>query len=181
MSTDLPASAPDQPGDQGDQASRLQLENEESVGRAARAGHVFGSDSYEVHPRTVGALDLDPEVDDGSDDPVYGGGRSVTDGPTEARSLAMTGLTEDGAAMLVEEAGDLVDLDEDDLAHEPDETAAEDLDALIDVFDPGHDPDDLGDPDGYGVPPAADGASAAVDQSRLRDPVHDWTDDQSAG
>lgn len=33
---------------------------------------------------------------------------------------------------------------------------AEDLDALIDVLPPTHDPDDPSDPDGYGVPPSDD-------------------------
>jgi hypothetical protein len=61
----------------------------------------------------------------------------------------------------------------DELAPVDDETAAEDLDALIDVLDLGHDPDDPQDPDGYGVPPAPDGGSAVVDQAELRDPVDD--------
>ncbi|HET7901346.1 MAG TPA: hypothetical protein VFL59_09175, partial [Candidatus Nanopelagicales bacterium] len=51
-----------------------------------------------------------------------------------------------------------------------DESDAEDLDALV-GDDLGHDLDDPLDPDGYGVPPAADGASAVIDLSELRDPV----------
>ena len=53
---------------------------------------------------------------------------------------------------------------------------AEDEDALIDVLDLGHDLDDPQNPDGYGVPPAPDGGSAAFDLAELRDPVDDKGD-----
>jgi hypothetical protein len=108
--------------------------------------------------------------------------------------LSMTGLAEDGAAVAIDEggtlaeeptpagidpvAGDLDALGDDlppleDLPPVDDQAAAEDVDALIDGLDSGHDPDDPQDPDGYGVPPAPDGGSAAVEQADLRDPVDD--------
>ena len=46
------------------------------------------------------------------------------------------------------------DITADDLSSVDDERSAEDVDALIDVLDLGHDLDDPQDPDGYGVPPA---------------------------
>jgi len=55
----------------------------------------------------------------------------------------------------LEELEDLDLLDE-ELGPLDDETAAEDLDALTDVFASTHDPDDPRDPDGYGVPPGPD-------------------------
>lgn len=97
--------------------------------------------------------------------------------------LVMTGLDEDGAATAVDEGstvddaatpfeqdGDPAELDAELVPG--DEGDAEDLDALTGTgLD--HDLDDPQDPDGYGVPPARDGAGAAVDQAALRDPVDD--------
>ena len=186
MSELIPPAVVDEPaGDQADQASRLQAYEEQTAIQAALDGEVHGTDAYvEDRPPEVDVLEgpevLDAEGADASDDPVHGGGMPVTD-PEEAAldeldddasapDLAMTGLAEDGAAMAVDEGGTLAedsaasvfeaDGDPDVLTEElvpvDAETAAEDLDALIDVLDLGHDLDDPQDPDGYGVPPAPD-------------------------
>jgi len=165
-------------GDLGDQASRLQME-EEQAANARLDERVYGNDSS-VDLVTNEEMDLDPKVVDGSDDPVFGGGMPFTD-PEEAafsssrdelleRELAMTGLDEDGAAMIVDEEAS------EDLLSVDDETAAEDIDALIDVFDVGHDPDDPLDPDGYGVPPGPGTSDGAFHEAEFRDPIHEASD-----
>jgi hypothetical protein len=167
MSEQLPFRVPDEPaGDMADQAFRLQMAQEQAAIRAALAGDVRGTDAYDDRPATIEPLEgpdvLDADAVEGSDDPLHGGGTPITD-PGQATlhdprdgsldpELSMTGLAEDGAAIAIEEGGTL---------------EAEDASTL------GHDPDDPQDPDGYGVPPAPDGGSAAVDQTELRDPVDD--------
>lgn len=200
MSEQLPPPAVDEPrGDQADQASRLQMEEEQAAIRAALAGDVHGTDAYEGPGQAVDVLEgpepLDAEGADASDDPVYGGGMPATDpgetalatGADADPDLAMTGVAEDASAYAVDEGGTVVDdgaaprFEEDgdpdilgeDLPSVDDESAAEDLDALIDVLDLGHDLDDPQDPDGYGVPPDPQGGSAVVDEAELRDPVDD--------
>ena len=203
MSEQFPTAVPDEPaGDLADQASRLQMAEEQEAIRAALAGDVHASDEYEDRPAAIDVLE-GPDVTEGdsvdaSDDPVYGGGMPVTD-PDEAAldepddaagDLAMTGLDEAGAAMAVDEGATVVDEgagppfeqdgDPDYAEGVPDRvgegSAAEDEDALIDVLDLGHDLDDPQNPDGYGVPPAPDGGSAAFDLAELRDPVDDKGD-----
>lgn len=184
-------------GDAADQASLLQMEEEQAAIDAALAGDVHGTDSYDRLAGIdvlEGPEPLDADSVDASDDPVYGGGGPVTD-PEEAAfagddrldpDLAMTGMVEDSEPMAVDEGGTVVDelapqfeddgdpdVPGEDILPVDDETAAEDLDALIDVLDLGHDPDGPQDPDGYGVPPARDGGTAVVDQAELRDPVAD--------
>ena len=85
---------PDEPsGDQADQASRLQMIEEQEAISAALGGQVHGSDAYddraEVGEPLEGPDPLDAESADASDDPLYGGGLSVND-PGEA------GLNENG-------------------------------------------------------------------------------------
>ena len=189
MTEQLPPPPPDEPaGDAGDQASRLQMAEEQEAIRAALAGRVHGTDALEDRGVAIAPLEgpdvLDGDAVEASDDPVHAGGMPVTD-LGEARpdleasvdiALSMTGLGEDGAAMALEEgssvSGDAPpDADELDeatgAATDPgldaelgpvDPTAAEDLDALVDTVPPTHDPDDPEDPDGYGVPPAPDTA-----------------------
>lgn len=201
MTEQIPPATPDEPrGDMADQASRLQMEEEQAAIDAALAGDVYGTDAIEDRPAEIDVLE-GPEVTEGdsvdaSDDPVYGGGMPVTD-PGEADleaaneliegDASMTGLAEDGTATAVDEGGTLADgpsapfesdgdpdfIEDDDLDPLDDERAAEDLDALIDVEDLGHDLDDPQNPDGYGVPPAPDGGTAVIDQADLRDPVDD--------
>jgi hypothetical protein len=165
MPEQLPAPAPDEPrGDMGDQASRLQMAEEQAAIAAALAGDVHGSDALDDRSPVIDPLEgpdlIDGHAVDGSDDPVYGGGMPVIDpgeavlrapdGSSSDPDLAMTGLAEDGAAMAVDEGGSVSTM----TSELVDEDAAEDLDALLDVQDLGHDPDDPQDPDGYGVPPA---------------------------
>jgi hypothetical protein len=217
MSEQLPFTVRDEPsGDMGDQASRLQMAQEQAAIQAALAGEVDGTDAHEDRSAVIDVLEgpevLDGAAVDGSDDPVYGGGMPVTD-PAEAAAgasddaaldpdLAMTGFAQDGAAVAIEEGGSLTDepseagvdpvvgdLDSvgddlppvEDLPAVDQQASAEDVDALIDVLDPGHDPDDPQDPDGYGVPPAADGGTAAIDGAELRDPVEGRTDEGPIG
>lgn len=201
MTEHIPPPATDEPrGDMADQASRLQMEEEQAAIDAALAGDVHGTDAIEDRSPVIDVLEgpdaSDGESVDASDDPVYGGGMPVTD-PGEADlesageliegDLSMTGVAEDGTAMAVDEGGTVADssapafesdgdpdfIAGDDLEPLDDESAAEDLDALIDVDDLGHDLDDPQNPDGYGVPPAPDGGSAVLDQADLRDPVDD--------
>jgi hypothetical protein len=187
MSETMPGRPRDEPaGDMGDQASRLQMAQEQEAIRAALAGRVRGTDAIEDRSPFIEPLEgLDPlEADEveASDDPVHGGGMALSD-PEQAMTLrdhtaagnpdlAMTGLADDGAAMAVEEGSSLGgdpavrgfedDGDPDVLGEEllpvDDVQAAEDLDALDDLHEPSHDPDDPQDPDGYGVPPASDAA-----------------------
>lgn len=192
MTEELPPPASDEPlGDIADQATRLQMAEEQAAIAAALAGRVHGTDALDDRSPVVDPLEgpelADGEGADASDDPVYGGGTSVTE-PEQARiaelldaELSMTGLGDDGAVLAVDEGSTVEDtatgfeLDGDPGVLDPelvpaDESDAEDLDALV-GDDLGHDLDDPLDPDGYGVPPAADGASAVIDLSELRDPV----------
>src|SRR4051794_37564252 len=143
------------------------MAQEQEAIRAALSGRVRGTDALEERATTIEPLEgLDPldrsEVES-SDDPLHGGGMPVTD-PEESQTslnhealtsdLAMTGVAEDGAWMAIDEGGsaeeasgepgleELEDLDllDEELGPLDDETAAEDLDALTDVFASTHDP-----------------------------------------
>src|SRR3954447_19513606 len=113
MSEQVPGPILDEPtGDLGDQASRLQMAQEQEAIQAALSGRVRGTDALEERATTIEPLEgLDPldrsEVES-SDDPLHGGGMPVTD-PEESQTflnhealtsdLAMTGVAEDGAWM----------------------------------------------------------------------------------
>ena len=200
MSEQLRPVVPDEPtGDQADQASRLQMIQEQEAIQAALRGDVEGTDAYEdrvdVGEPLEGSDPIDAESADASDDPIHGGGMPVED-PGEVMGagsadewvgsdLAAIDQPGAGAAVAVDEGGTGTD-DPDASPFESDgdpdfageeltpvdsESAAEDLDALIDVMDLGHDPDDPADPDGYGVPPATDGGVAVIQEGRQRDPI----------
>jgi hypothetical protein len=83
MSDQIPAPAPDEPaGDIGDQAARLQMQEEQEAIQAALRGEVRGDDSLGDRSATgVDPLEgpdlVDPEALDASDDPVYGGGQPL--------------------------------------------------------------------------------------------------------
>jgi hypothetical protein len=156
MTEQVPVHPYDEPlGDSADQASMLQMVEEQAAIRAALEGRVEGTDAIEGRGALIEPLE-GPEAGDGegadaSDDPVYGGGSREGD-PAEVSSV---------------EAEERVGLHEVDLEADPDvldeeilpvdsSTEAEDLDALTDVLPPTHDPDDPQDPDGYGVAPADD-------------------------
>ena len=152
-------------GDMGDQASRLQAAAEREAIEAALAGRVHGTDAVEDHGPYVDPLEGTDPLDDGdeaSDDPLHGGGDLATDPMLSPASLVGEGAValDEGTSVVddvparFEEDGD-PDVDDDLLVAVDDETAAEDLDALLDVSGPAHDPDDPEDPDGYGVPPGA--------------------------
>ena len=114
MSEQFPTAVPDEPaGDLADQASRLQMAEEQAAIRAALAGDVHAGDEYGDRPAVIDVLE-GPDVTEGdsvdaSDDPVYGGGMPVTD-PGEADlesageliegDLSMTGVAEDGTLEL---------------------------------------------------------------------------------
>jgi len=196
MSEELPDPAYDEPaGDVGDQASRLQMAQEQEAIAAALAGRVHGTDELVDRGAVIEPLEgsdaLEGDSVEASDDPVHGGGISFADaegtasGLTDDESLdpdlAMMGLEEDGAAMALDEGSSVEDddaarafeqdgdpdvLDEEIVSLDDDETAAEDLDALIDVMPLGHDLDDPLDPDGYGVPPGPDVADDDEDAPR---------------
>lgn len=162
------AQEPDEvPGDMGDQASRLQAAAEREAIEAALAGRVHGTDAVEDRGPYVDPLEGRDPLDDGdeaSDDPLHGGGDDLaTSGPDAVLSPASlvgeeaTALEEgtsvvDDVPLRFEDDGD-PDVVDADLPPFDEETAAEDLDALVDVVEPTHDPDDPQDPDGYGVPP----------------------------
>jgi len=119
MSEQVPGPILDEPtGDLGDQASRLQMAQEQEAIQAALSGRVRGTDALEERATTIEPLEgLDPldrsEVES-SDDPLHGGGMPVTD-PEESQTslnhealtsdLAMTGVAEDGAWMAIDEGG----------------------------------------------------------------------------
>jgi hypothetical protein len=118
MPEQLPAPSPDEPrGDMGDQASRLQMAQEQAAIAAALAGVVHGSDAIEDRSSIIDPLEgpdpLDGQAVDGSDDSLYGGGMPVidpgesgvrtADDPLLVADLVMTGLLEDGAAMALDE------------------------------------------------------------------------------
>ena len=75
MSEQFPTAVPDEPaGDLADQASRLQMAEEQEAIRAALAGDVHASDEYEDRPAAIDVLE-GPDVTEGdsvdaSDDPV---------------------------------------------------------------------------------------------------------------
>lgn len=88
MTEQIPPLADDESqGDQADQASRLQMLEEQAAIQAALAGNVEGTDAlddrWEVGDALEGPDPLDGTEVDGSDDPVYGGGMPVLD-PSEA-------------------------------------------------------------------------------------------------
>ena len=124
MAEQVPPAVPDEPlGDLADQASRLQLAEEQAAISAALAGDVYGSDAHEDRSHVIEPLEgpelLDAEAVDASDDPVYGGGMPVTDpdeaglrGPDDASldlDRAMAGLAEEGTAVAVDEGGTVAD------------------------------------------------------------------------
>ena len=157
MTEQIPTQPYDEPaGDIGDQAQMLQMAEEQAAIRAALRGDVDGTDAIEGRDPRIENLEGPEAVDgaDASDDPVHGGG--LLDGDPER-------LADEAAERVGMSApdDDLTDSlpDDDVLAEELEpvdsSTEAEDLDALIDVLPPTHDPDDPQDPDGYGVPPAA--------------------------
>jgi hypothetical protein len=142
-------------------------------GRSAVVEPLEGPDVLEGE-----AVDGSDDPVHGGGMPVTDPGEAVLHDPGDDAGdpqLAMTGLAQDGAAVAIDEGGTLEeepgaagvdpmvgDLDAvgddlppvEDLPPVDDQAAAEDTDALIDVLDLGHDPDDPADPDGYGVPPA---------------------------
>ncbi|HEX6886717.1 MAG TPA: hypothetical protein VF143_01315 [Candidatus Nanopelagicales bacterium] len=120
-----------------------------------------------------GQLAMTGFAEDGAAVAIDEGGTLVDDSDAGTNGDGLGGVDDRvGSALAGTELDDELPLLE-ELPPVDDETAAEDLDALIDVLDLGHDPDDPQDPDGYGVPPAPDGGAAVVDQAALRDPVDD--------
>lgn len=115
----VPGPPDDEPaGDLGDQASRLQMMEEQAAITAALAGDVHGTDALDrpaLATEPLEGLDaLDPETVESSDDPLHAGGMPATD--PEQAVLARAdrlaglppdafGLAEDGAAMALDEGG----------------------------------------------------------------------------
>jgi hypothetical protein len=158
-------------GDMADQASRLQMAQEQEAIAAALAGRVRGTDALEDRGPFVDPLEgrepLD-DADDASDDPVHGGGREGSLAAELDHEVAITvpgvdsvveldeGTTvDDDGALLLERDGDPDVLDE---PSGPGATGLgsgdDDVAELDDLATGTHDPDDPSDPDGYGVPPA---------------------------
>lgn len=156
MTEQIPTQPYDEPaGDIADQAQLLQMAEEQAAIEAALRGDVDGTDAIDrsaVIENLEGPEAIDADSADSSDDPVYAGGPLEGD-PEELAAAEAEGRV----GMSAPDA----DAAEDDVLLEDIEpvdssTEAEDLDALVDVLPPTHDPDDPQDPDGYGVPPAAE-------------------------
>ena len=157
MTEQIPTQPYDEPaGDIGDQAQMLQMAEEQAAIQAALRGEVDGTDALEDRSTRIENLEgpeaVDAEGADASDDPVYAGG-SIDGDPEELAAAE----AEERVGMSAPDS-DIVDEDVlvEDIEPVDASTEAEDLDALIDVLPPTHDPDDPQDPDGYGVPPASD-------------------------
>ncbi len=156
MTEQIPTQPYDEPaGDIGDQTQMLQMAEEQAAIQAALRGDVDGTDAIDRDPiidSLEGPEAVDGEGADASDDPVYGGG--MRDGDPEELAAADA---EERVGMSAPDADPVAeDVLIEDIEPVDSSTEAEDLDALIDVLPPTHDPDDPQDPDGYGVPPAAD-------------------------
>jgi hypothetical protein len=151
MTEQVPVRPYDEPlGDSADQASMLQMVEEQAAIRAALEGRVEGTDAIEGRGPFIENLEgpdaLDGDSADASDDQVYGGG-SVAGDPEE---IAVAEAEERVGMSAPDADADVLD---DDIEAVDTSTEAEDLDALTDVLPETHDPDDPQDPDGYGVPP----------------------------
>jgi hypothetical protein len=156
MTEQIPTQPFDEPaGDIGDQAQMLQMAEEQAAIEAALRGDVDGSDALDERATLIDNLEgpetIDAEGADSSDDPVYAGG----DYSGDPEALAASEAQERVGMSAPDADADDEDVLLADIEPVDDSTEAEDIDALIDVLPPTHDPDDPQDPDGYGVPPAS--------------------------